>query len=120
MQTPESKALRHAFFGERAASKIPDVPADTPLREIKSAAVIGAGTMGGGIAMALAAIDMPVTLIDASASALERGLQRVRDNYATSLRRGKLDEAYKAAAAKAAVGPPSPRSPPAPSTATCA
>ena len=88
-----ARAAEHAKRAAREAALVDGLPADLPLRPIARVAVIGAGTMGGGIAMALAAIDMPVTLIDASASALERGLQRVRDNYATSLRRGKLDEA---------------------------
>ncbi|MBL3950534.1 3-hydroxyacyl-CoA dehydrogenase, partial [Bacteroides thetaiotaomicron] len=64
MMTPESRALRHAFFGERAASKIPDVPSDTPLREIRRVGVIGAGTMGGGIAMNFINAGLPVTLLE--------------------------------------------------------
>lgn len=90
VQTPESKALRHAFFGERAASKIPDVPPDTPLREIKSAAVIGAGTMGGGIAMNFANAGIPVTLLEMKQEALDKGLATIRKNYENSMKKGKL------------------------------
>ena len=90
VQTPESRALRHAFFGERAASKIPDVPADTPVREIRSAAVIGAGTMGGGIAMNFANAGTPVTLLETSQDALDKGLATIRRNYENSARKGRL------------------------------
>ena len=92
VQTPESKALRHAFFGERAASKIPDVPADTPLREIKSAAVIGAGTMGGGIAMNFANAGIPVTLLEMKQEALDKGLATIRKNYENTMKKGKLTQ----------------------------
>src|SRR5258708_31469734 len=64
MQTPESRGLRHAFFGERAAAKIPDVPEDTPLRKIERIAVVGAGTMGGGITMNFLNAGIPVTLLE--------------------------------------------------------
>ncbi|GAB2918876.1 3-hydroxyacyl-CoA dehydrogenase NAD-binding domain-containing protein [Paraburkholderia jirisanensis] len=90
VQTPESRALRHAFFGERAASKIADVPADTPLREIREVAVIGAGTMGGGIAMNFINAGLPVTLVETSQQALDRGLATIRKNYDTSVKKGKL------------------------------
>jgi 3-hydroxyacyl-CoA dehydrogenase len=92
VQTTESKALRHAFFGERAASKIPDVPADTPLRDIRSAAVIGAGTMGGGIAMNFANAGLPVKLLEAKQEALDKGLATIRKNYENSMRKGKLTQ----------------------------
>ncbi len=92
VQTPESKSLRHAFFGERAASKIPDVPADTPLREIKSAAVIGAGTMGGGIAMNFANAGIPVKILDMKQEALDKGLATIRKNYENSMKKGKLTQ----------------------------
>ncbi len=92
VQTPESKALRHAFFGERAASKIPDVPADTPLREIKSAAVIGAGTMGGGIAMNFANAGIPVKLLELKQEALDKGLATIRKNYENTMKKGKLSQ----------------------------
>lgn len=93
VQTPESKALRHAFFAERAASKIPDVPTDTPLRPIKSAAVIGAGTMGGGIAMNFANAGIPVTLLEMKQEALDKGLATIRKNYENSMKKGKLSQA---------------------------
>ncbi len=92
VQTPESKALRHAFFGERAASKIPDVPADTPLREIKSAAVIGAGTMGGGIAMNFANAGIPVRMLEVKQEALDRGIATIRKNYENTMKKGKLTQ----------------------------
>jgi 3-hydroxyacyl-CoA dehydrogenase len=82
--------LRHAFFGERAASKIPDVPADTPVREIKAAAVIGAGTMGGGIAMNFINAGIPVTILETSQQALDKGLGTIRRNYENSARKGRL------------------------------
>jgi 3-hydroxyacyl-CoA dehydrogenase len=90
VQTPESRALRHAFFAERAASKIPDVPADTPVREIRQVAVIGAGTMGGGIAMNFINAGIPVTLLEMKQDALERGLATIRNNYEASVKKGKL------------------------------
>jgi len=90
VQTPESRALRHAFFGERAASKIADVPADTPLREIREVAVIGAGTMGGGIAMNFINAGLPVTLVETSQEALDRGLAIIRKNYDATVKKGKL------------------------------
>ncbi len=90
VQTTESKALRHSFFGERAASKVPDVPADTPLRPIKSAAVIGAGTMGGGIAMNFANAGIPVTILEMKQDALDRGLGIIRKNYENTMKKGKM------------------------------
>ncbi|KVH03017.1 MULTISPECIES: 3-hydroxyacyl-CoA dehydrogenase NAD-binding domain-containing protein [Burkholderia] len=92
MMTPESRALRHAFFGERAASKIPDVPADTPLREIRRVGVIGAGTMGGGIAMNFINAGLPVTLLETKQDALERGLATIRKNYDAQVKKGKLSQ----------------------------
>ncbi|WP_199540009.1 3-hydroxyacyl-CoA dehydrogenase NAD-binding domain-containing protein [Paraburkholderia kururiensis] len=91
VQTPESRALRHAFFGERAASKIPDVPAGTPVRKIEKVAVIGAGTMGGGIAMNFANAGLPVTLLETKQEALDRGLATIRKNYEASVKKGKLN-----------------------------
>jgi len=90
VQTTESKALRHYFFGERAAAKIPDVPEETPKRPIKSAAVIGAGTMGGGIAMNFANAGIPVTVLEVNQEALDKGLATVRKNYENSLKKGRL------------------------------
>ncbi|MBP0594716.1 enoyl-CoA hydratase/isomerase family protein [Paraburkholderia sp. LEh10] len=90
VQTPESKALRHAFFGERAASKIPDVPSDTPMRDVKQVAVIGAGTMGGGIAMNFVNAGVPVRLLETKQDALDRGLATIRKNYEATVKKGKL------------------------------
>jgi 3-hydroxyacyl-CoA dehydrogenase len=90
VQSPESRALRHAFFGERAAGKIADVPSDTPTRTIARVAVIGAGTMGGGIAMSFANAGLPVTLIDTGNEAIERGLATIRKNYDNTVKKGKL------------------------------
>ncbi len=89
----QARALIHAFFAEREAMNIPDVPADTPTRPIKSAAVIGAGTMGGGIAMNFASAGIPVTVIETAQDALERGLDVVRNNYAGTVAKGRLDQA---------------------------
>jgi 3-hydroxyacyl-CoA dehydrogenase len=90
VQTTESKALRHAFFGERAASKLPDVPEDTPTRAIKSVAVIGAGTMGGGIAMNFVNAGIPVTILEMKQEALDKGLATIRKNYENTMKKGKL------------------------------
>jgi len=92
VQTSESKALRHFFFGERAASKIPDVPEDTPKRAIKSAAIIGAGTMGGGIAMNFANAGIPVMLLEMKQEALDKGLATIRKNYENTMKKGKLTQ----------------------------
>jgi 3-hydroxyacyl-CoA dehydrogenase len=89
---PESKALRHMFFAERQTAKIPDVPDDTPVREINAAAVIGAGTMGGGIAMCFANAGIPVTMLDMSQEALDRGLKKVRENYAATVAKSRLTQ----------------------------
>src|SRR6185437_15047598 len=90
MNGPESKALRHAFFGERAASKIPDVPEDTPRRTIARVGVVGAGTMGGGIAMNFLNAGLPVTLLETKQEALDRGLATIRKNYENTVKKGKL------------------------------
>ena len=87
------RAAAHAKYAAAEAAKIPDIPAETPLRPVRRVAVIGAGTMGGGIAMSLVQIGIPVTLIDANPQGLERGMQRVRDNYAGSVARGRLAQA---------------------------
>src|SRR5256884_4328416 len=91
--SPESKAQRSFFFAEREAAKIPDVPADTPTKEIKKAAVIGAGTMGGGIAMNFANAGIPVTVVEVAQEALDRGLGIVRKNYEATASRGRLTPA---------------------------
>ncbi len=92
MWTPESKALRHIFMAERAASKIPDVPADTPLRAINSVAVIGAGTMGGGIAMNFLNAGIPVVMLEMKQDALDRGVATIRKNYESQVKKGKLKQ----------------------------
>ncbi len=92
MLTPESRALRHVFMAERAASKIPDVPADTPVREVKKLAIIGAGTMGGGIAMNFLNAGLPVTLLEMKQEALDRGVATIRKNYEAQVKKGKLTQ----------------------------
>ena len=92
MLTPESKALRHAFFAERAASKIPDVPETTPVREIDKVAVIGAGTMGGGIAMNFLNAGTPVVMLEMKQEALDKGIGIIRKNYESQVKKGKLKE----------------------------
>ena len=92
MWTPESKALRHIFMADRAASKIPDVPADTPQREIKSVAVIGAGTMGGGISMNFLNAGVPVKMLEMKQEALDKGLAIIRKNYESQVAKGKLKQ----------------------------
>ena len=92
MFTPESRALRHIFMAERAASKIPDVPADTSQREINSIAVIGAGTMGGGIAMNFLNAGIPVKMLEMKQDALDRGLATIRKNYESQVKKGKLKQ----------------------------
>jgi 3-hydroxyacyl-CoA dehydrogenase len=90
---PQSRALIHAFFAERAVSKIPDVPADTAPIEIRRAAVIGAGTMGGGITMNYANAGIPVIVKETTQEALDRGMAIIRKNYANSVKKGKLSQA---------------------------
>jgi 3-hydroxyacyl-CoA dehydrogenase len=92
MWTPECRSLRHLFQAERAASKIPDVPADTPLRDIKSIAVIGAGTMGGGIAMNFLNAGIPVRMLEMKQEALDRGVATIRKNYEAQVKKGKLKQ----------------------------
>ena len=90
MLTPESRALRHLFMAERAASKIADVPDDTPKREIGKVAVIGAGTMGGGISMNFLNAGIPVTILETRQEALDRGIATIRKNYEAQVKKGKL------------------------------
>ncbi len=92
MLSPESRALRHVFIADRAAAKIPDVPADTPQRPIKSLAVIGAGTMGGGISMNFLNAGIPVTMLEMKQEALDRGVATMRKNYESQVKRGKLKQ----------------------------
>jgi 3-hydroxyacyl-CoA dehydrogenase len=86
----ESQALRHLFFAEREASKVPDVSKDTKAATISRAAVVGAGTMGGGIAMCYASAGIPVLLKEVDAASLERGLATIRKNYASSVAKGRI------------------------------
>jgi len=88
----ESAAMRHAFFAEREVAKIPDVPASTPTKDITSAAIIGCGTMGGGIAMNFANVGIPVTIIETEQAALDRGLERIKGNYANTVSKGRLTQ----------------------------
>jgi 3-hydroxyacyl-CoA dehydrogenase len=92
MLTAESKALRHIFVAERAASKIPDVPADIAQRAINSIAVIGAGTMGGGIAMNFLNAGIPVKMLEMKQEALDRGIATIRKNYESQVKKGKLKQ----------------------------
>ena len=93
LTSPESRAQRYFFFAEREAAKVPDVPADTPAKEVKKAAVIGAGTMGGGIAMNFANVGIPVTVVEVAKEALDRGLGIVRKNYEATASRGRITAA---------------------------
>jgi 3-hydroxyacyl-CoA dehydrogenase len=86
----QSKALIHVFFGKREVAKIPDVPKGTPLIPVNKAAVVGAGTMGGGIAMVFANAGIPVLLKDADQPALDRGMANIQKNYASSVKRGRF------------------------------
>jgi 3-hydroxyacyl-CoA dehydrogenase len=86
----EAKALRYAFFAEREVNKLPHIPADVQLRPTENPAVVGAGTMGGGIAMSFADNGYEVKILDATQEALDRGMARIRANYETSVKRGSL------------------------------
>ncbi|MGH9826779.1 MAG: 3-hydroxyacyl-CoA dehydrogenase NAD-binding domain-containing protein, partial [Blastocatellia bacterium] len=90
LKSTQSASLIHVFFGERAVAKVPDVPADTPLKEIRKAAVIGAGTMGGGITMSYVNAGIPVVLRESEQQFLDRGLATIRKNYEISMKKGKL------------------------------
>jgi 3-hydroxyacyl-CoA dehydrogenase len=93
MNTPESRALRHIFGAERAASKIADVPDDTPLRPIRRVGIIGAGTMGGGIAMNFANAGIAVVILEMKQEALDKGLGTIRKNYENTAKKGRITEA---------------------------
>jgi len=93
MNSPQSSAMRHAFFAEREAAKIKGLPKDTPIREINSVAIIGGGTMGGGIAMCFANVGIPVTIVEISDEGVERGLGIVRKNYGITVKKGKMSAA---------------------------
>src|SRR5829696_2763356 len=88
----ESRAQRHIFFAEREAQKVPDMPAGVKAREIRRGAVIGAGTMGGGIAMNFANAGIPVTIVETAQEPLDRGLATIRKNYANTVSRGGLKQ----------------------------
>ncbi len=90
----QSKALIHVFFGEREVAKIPDIPKDTPLIPVKSVAILGSGTMGGGIAMVFANAGIPVLLKDVDQPTLDAGMGKIKKNYATSVQRGRFTQAY--------------------------
>src|ERR1043166_61578 len=93
VECAEAAALRPVFFAEPQTSKIPDVPEDTPVREVNRVAVIGAGTMGGGIAMSFANAGIPVTLVDMTEEALNRGINLIRKNYSATVDKGRLTQA---------------------------
>jgi len=93
LYSTESKALIHAFFGERTVSRIPDIPKETKTYEIRRAAVIGAGTMGGGIAMNFANAGIPVIVKETAQAALDRGMTAIRNNYAKTVQKGRLSQA---------------------------
>src|SRR5579864_4736573 len=90
----QSKALIHVFFGEREVAKIPDVPKETPVIPVNSVGVVGAGTMGGGIAMVFANAGIPVLLKESDQAALERGLGSIQKNYANSVKRGRFTQQF--------------------------
>ena len=90
----QSKALIHVFFGEREVAKVPDLPKDTPALPVTSVAVVGAGTMGGGIAMVFANAGIPVLLKEVDQAALDRGLAAIRRNYGNSVQRGRFTQPY--------------------------
>jgi 3-hydroxyacyl-CoA dehydrogenase len=90
----QSKALIHVFFGEREVAKIPDVPKETPVIPVNRVAVVGSGTMGGGIAMVFANAGIPVLLKDVDEAALDLGMGKIRKNYASSVQRGRFTQAF--------------------------
>src|SRR6202142_3500425 len=90
----QSKALIHVFFGEREVAKIPDIPKDTPLIPVRRLAVVGAGTMGGGITMVFANAGIPVLLKEADQAALDRGMATIQKNYANSVARGRFTQEF--------------------------
>lgn len=92
LQSDQSKGLMKLFFGERTCTKIPDVPRDTPTQKISTAAVLGAGTMGGGITMNFVNVGIPVTVLEMNQEALDRGLEIIRTNYANTVRKGRLSQ----------------------------
>ncbi|MEL6185435.1 MAG: 3-hydroxyacyl-CoA dehydrogenase NAD-binding domain-containing protein, partial [Myxococcota bacterium] len=101
IQTPESAALRHLFFSERLVSQIPDVPKDTPQRPLESAAVLGAGTMGSGIAMCLLAAGIPTVIYERAQDALDRGVGKIREYFEGRVKKGRMSPEKAEAAVKA-------------------
>ncbi len=93
LRTAESRALRHVFFAERECGRVPGVAPAPKSREVRKTTVVGAGTMGSGIAMALADAGIAVSLVEQDAAALERGLAAIRANYDAAVRRGRIDAA---------------------------
>jgi 3-hydroxyacyl-CoA dehydrogenase len=91
--TTQSKAQRYVFFAERQAAKVADIPADTPTRKIAKVGVIGAGTMGGGIAMNFLSAGIPVAIVETSKEALDRGVSIIRRNYENTAKKGRLTTA---------------------------
>src|SRR3984957_5304427 len=94
LMSDQSKALIHVFFGEREVAKIPDIPKDTPLIPVKRLAVVGAGTMGGGITMVFANAGIPVLLKEADQATLDRGMATIQKNYANSVKRGRFTQEF--------------------------
>jgi 3-hydroxyacyl-CoA dehydrogenase len=94
LASSQAKALMHVFFAEREAAKIPDIPKDTPVIPVKTAGVVGAGTMGGGIAMALANAGVPVVVKEADQAALDRGMANIQRNYTSSVKRGRFTQQF--------------------------
>ena len=90
----QSKALMHVFFGEREVAKVPDIPKETPILPVNAVALVGAGTMGGGIAMVFANAGIPVLLKDADQPSLDRGMDVIRKNYASSVKRGRFTQQF--------------------------
>ncbi|MBE9539016.1 MAG: enoyl-CoA hydratase/isomerase family protein [Proteobacteria bacterium] len=90
--SPQASAMQYVFFAERATGKLGDIPKDTPVLPVQSVAVIGAGTMGGGIAMCLANAGIPVTLVETQQEFLDRGMATIKKNYATSVKRGRFSQ----------------------------
>ena len=94
LQSDQSRALIHVFFGEREVAKVPDIPKDTPIIPVKSMAVVGAGTMGGGITMVFANAGIPVLMKETDQAALDRGLSNIQKNYSNSVKRGRFTQEF--------------------------
>ena len=92
LKSDQSRGLMNLFFAERTCTKIPDVPRETPTKNIKTASILGAGTMGGGIAMNFVNVGIPVTLLEVTQEALDRGLEIIRNNYANTVKKGRLSQ----------------------------